>query len=142
MNAITPCTSRRDFLIACAALAAGGCASVAVRPVPRTGDVVRLSLAEYPELSKPGGFTKILPEGAEHPVYVLALGENRFAALSPVCTHRGCTVEIEGTRLVCPCHGSTYDREGTVLRGPAERALSRHELTVTGSDLFIKVARP
>ena len=142
MIALTPCTSRRDFLVTCACLVAGGCASVAARPVPLNGDVVRLSLAEYPELSKPGGFTKVLPEGAENPVYVLALGDHRFAALSPICTHRGCTVEIEGARLVCPCHGSTYDREGAVLRGPAERALGRHELTVSGSDLFIKLLRP
>jgi len=58
-------------------------------------------------------------------VYVLALGGGAFSALSPICTHLGCTVDIQGARLVCPCHGSTYDREGKVLKGPAERALRR-----------------
>jgi Rieske Fe-S protein len=56
---------------------------------------------------------------------VLALGDGAFSALSPICTHLGCTVDIQGARLVCPCHGSTYDREGKVLLGPAERALTR-----------------
>lgn len=134
-----PCTSRRDFFTACACLIAGGCASVAARPVAINGDVVRLSLAGYPELTRAGGSAKILPVGAADPVYVLALGENRYVALSPICTHRGCTVNIEGPRLVCPCHGSTYDREGRVLRGPAERPLGRHELTVSGGDLIIRL---
>ena len=59
-----------------------------------------------------------MPKGASDPIYVLALGNRRFAALSPICTHLGCTVEIEQSRLVCPCHGSTYDREGKVAAWP------------------------
>lgn len=132
-------TTRRDFLATCACLVAGGCASVAARPVARDGDIVRIALADYPSLLKPGGSAKILPEGAEDPVYVLALDNNQFAALSPICTHRGCTVDIEGARLVCPCHGSTYDREGRVLKGPAERSLGRHEATLSGAQLIIRL---
>lgn len=71
------------------------------------------------------------PEGAASPVYVLALAGGGYAALSPICSHRGCTVNIEGPRLVCPCHGSTYDRSGQVLRGPAERPLEAFAVAVT-----------
>jgi Rieske Fe-S protein len=72
-----------------------------------------------------GGSLKVLPDGQPEPVYVLAQRDGTFAALSPICTHLGCTVEIESERLVCPCHGSTYDREGRVLQGPAQRSLAR-----------------
>jgi Rieske Fe-S protein len=47
-------------------------------------------------------------------------------ALSPVCTHQGCVVDVQGAALVCPCHGSTYDRRGQVVRGPAERPLTSY----------------
>ncbi|GAC1466959.1 MAG: Rieske 2Fe-2S domain-containing protein [Desulfuromonadaceae bacterium] len=46
-------------------------------------------------------------------------------ALSLVCTHLGCTVTVSAQELACPCHGSTFDRQGMVLKGPADRALRR-----------------
>jgi len=55
--------------------------------------------------------------------------ENRFSALSLVCTHLGCTVNVTENSLACPCHGSIFDRQGAVIKGPAGRALSRLEWT-------------
>jgi cytochrome b6-f complex iron-sulfur subunit len=46
-------------------------------------------------------------------------------ALSLVCTHLGCTVTVSASELACPCHGSTFDRQGMVLKGPADRSLGR-----------------
>ncbi|MFN2567510.1 MAG: ubiquinol-cytochrome c reductase iron-sulfur subunit [Gemmatimonadaceae bacterium] len=134
---------RREFVTTCACLLAGGlvsaCASLAARPVPISDGRVRLVLAEHPELTRPDGALKILPDGATNPLYVLRLEGDQFAALSPICTHQGCTVDIQGPRLVCPCHGSTYDRDGTVLRGPAERALTRFSAAVSDGVLVIDV---
>jgi cytochrome b6-f complex iron-sulfur subunit len=48
-----------------------------------------------------------------------------FVAFSLVCTHLGCTVDSESDGFACPCHGSRYDREGQVVRGPARRRLQR-----------------
>ena len=134
---------RRGFVATCACLIAGGlvsaCASLATRPVPTAGGRVRLVLADHPELTRIGGAMKILPEGATDPLYVLRLESGEFAVLSPICTHRGCVVDLHGPRLICPCHGSTYDRNGTVIRGPAERALSRFHATVSEGVLVIDV---
>ena len=46
-------------------------------------------------------------------------------ALKAECTHLGCLVQPNpfGGGFACPCHGSNYDREGSVTRGPAPRAL-------------------
>ena len=46
-------------------------------------------------------------------------------ALDLVCTHLGCTVTVTGSGLSCPCHGSRFDRQGRVLKGPADRSLRR-----------------
>ncbi|MEO6446469.1 MAG: Rieske (2Fe-2S) protein [Gemmatimonadaceae bacterium] len=120
----------------CAPLALGACASVMTRPVTPENGRVRLDLSLYRELKEPGGSLRILPDGATNPIYVLALDNGTFAALSPICTHLGCTVDIQGPRLVCPCHGSTYDREGTVLQGPAERPLARLATEVSASGVL------
>lgn len=46
-------------------------------------------------------------------------------ALSLVCTHLGCTVTVTAGELACPCHGSIFDRQGRVLKGPADQSLRR-----------------
>lgn len=51
-------------------------------------------------------------------------GEGLYA-LSLSCPHLGCTVTVTPQQLVCPCHGSVFDRRGAVLRGPADRPLTR-----------------
>lgn len=113
------------------------CASLVTRTITPVGGKLQLALAHYPELGEPGGSLKVMPEGARDPVYVLALEDRQYAALSPICTHLGCTVEIQDARLVCPCHGSTYDREGRVLQGPAERALARYRTELTADGLLV-----
>jgi cytochrome b6-f complex iron-sulfur subunit len=56
-------------------------------------------------------------------------------ALSLVCTHLGCTVTVTPTGLVCPCHGSSFDLQGHVLKGPADRQLPRYRVEERG-DFF------
>jgi Rieske Fe-S protein len=114
-----------------------GCAALAARVVPVQEGKVHLAFAHYPELDTLGGSLKLAPAGFANPVYVLTLARGEHAALSPICTHRGCTVDIQGSRIVCPCHGSTYDREGRVLQGPAERALTRYPTVIDNGVLVI-----
>ena len=54
--------------------------------------------------------------------------ENGFNALSLICTHLGCTVTVTEETLSCPCHGSLFDRRGSVLKGPADKPLEKLEL--------------
>jgi cytochrome b6-f complex iron-sulfur subunit len=51
--------------------------------------------------------------------------DDGIIALSLVCTHLGCTVAVTAEELVCPCHGSIFDRQGRVVKGPADRPLER-----------------
>lgn len=44
--------------------------------------------------------------------------------LSALCTHLGCRINrVHGSELVCPCHGSRYDFDGKVLKGPSQNPL-------------------
>jgi len=47
-------------------------------------------------------------------------------AISAVCTHLGCVVPWvkAANKFCCPCHGSQYDEDGKVVRGPAPLSLA------------------
>ena len=115
------------------------CASLVTRRVALENGRIRLSLRQHPELAEPRGSLRLLPDGWEDPVYLLVLEGGGFAAVSSVCTHRGCTVDLGGPGLACPCHGSQYDREGRVMRGPANRSLQRYPVRAAGDELVIEV---
>jgi Rieske Fe-S protein len=53
--------------------------------------------------------------------------------VSARCTHLGCIVAFNDaeTAWECPCHGSRFGVDGSVLQGPANRALERKELPAT-----------
>jgi len=46
-----------------------------------------------------------------------------ISAISLTCTHLGCMLEEAGESYSCPCHGSQFDRNGQVLKGPAKNPL-------------------
>lgn len=60
-------------------------------------------------------------------VYLVVTDGPKIApyAISPICSHRGCTVnwDADNTRFQCPCHGSQFKAQGKVIHGPAKRPL-------------------
>jgi hypothetical protein len=45
---------------------------------------------------------------------------------SYTCPHAGCQAKWDESKkyFMCPCHGSQFDKDGKVLRGPAKDDLS------------------
>jgi cytochrome b6-f complex iron-sulfur subunit len=55
-----------------------------------------------------------------------------FHAISAVCTHLGCNVNHEeGRGFACPCHGSTFEEDGSVRTGPAAWPLPRFAMSLS-----------
>jgi cytochrome b6-f complex iron-sulfur subunit len=57
-----------------------------------------------------------------------------LTAYTRICTHLGCTPALpdEAHQSTCPCHGSVYAFDGSVVQGPAERALQAIKLESKG----------
>ncbi|MBW4564102.1 MAG: FAD-dependent oxidoreductase [Mojavia pulchra JT2-VF2] len=50
-------------------------------------------------------------------------------AISLTCTHQGCTVQkATDGKFHCPCHGAVFAADGKVLKGPAQRNLSKFQV--------------
>ncbi|HLO31238.1 MAG TPA: ubiquinol-cytochrome c reductase iron-sulfur subunit [Anaerolineales bacterium] len=61
---------------------------------------------------------------AHIPAIIIHDQEN-IRALSLTCSHLGCRVEQRNLGFECPCHGSSYDLQGAVLKGPARANLRK-----------------
>ncbi len=76
---------------------------------------------------------KGLPDGVHFFGRVILVKENEnYKLMSSKCTHLGCEIDkLENGRMVCPCHGSRYDKNGRPVKGPASDNLQNiaYEMT-------------
>jgi cytochrome b6-f complex iron-sulfur subunit len=47
-----------------------------------------------------------------------------YLAISLVCPHLGCIVNVTSDGFACPCHGSRFLPDGSMRKGPASRPLT------------------
>jgi nitrite reductase/ring-hydroxylating ferredoxin subunit len=78
---------------------------------------------------------------------VVARDADGVYAMSAVCTHQGCVIDDSNNTivsgLVCPCHGSAFDGNGKVTRGPASRPLQNYAVTIaTDGGLTVEGGQP
>ncbi|MEV5143214.1 Rieske 2Fe-2S domain-containing protein [Streptomyces sp. NPDC052727] len=70
----------------------------------------------------------------DHNVVVSRAEDGTLKAYSTICTHAGCPInKLQGTTLICPCHGSEFDAvTGKVVQAPATEPLP--ELSVKAAE--------
>lgn len=129
--------SRRDALIGAAKAALGvtvvgiaipvleacGDSLVGNRPTKNVFDVGGLTQDGQALVTMDYG-----PDGA--PVLIVRESVDSYYALSMLCTHAACFVDAPSQQgiMMCPCHGSEFNMQGQVLRGPALSPLHRYDL--------------
>jgi nitrite reductase/ring-hydroxylating ferredoxin subunit len=83
------------------------------------GDRLRAALA-HTATDLPPGHAAVCTVGG-HLAALHRTDDGRLNALSARCTHLGCAVAFNDGEQTwdCPCHGSRYALDGTVVQGPA-----------------------
>ena len=125
--------SRRDFLneIAGGALAVAGIGAAVVTVKYAAPNV----LFEPPTTFRAGSPDDYPVNSVtylqDQQVYLVRTDKGMWA-LSAVCTHLGCITQWkpEADQIACPCHGSKFQRTGTVQAGPAPRPLQHFSLAL------------
>jgi len=97
------------------------------------GITVDLNDPAYAALKTVGGYAY------KGEIIVIRSTETVYLALSKVCTHSGCTVTYNSSSkdVPCPCHGSKFNTEGTVLNGPAASPLKKYDVKLNSNILTI-----
>jgi Rieske Fe-S protein len=103
-----------------AAPASGDTATPAAKAIAKTADV-------------PVGSGVIVDE-----IVVTQPSAGVFKGFSAKCTHKGCIVDkvADGT-IDCPCHGSKFNLDGTVAKGPADKPLPAENISVQGDSIVL-----
>jgi Rieske Fe-S protein len=91
------------------------------------------SFADHPDLMNTGG----VASSACPPVIVVRQDANTAIALSAICTHQSCAVGAMNGQIICPCHGSEFGLDGSVLKGPATRPLAMLPATITPTSIKV-----
>jgi cytochrome b6-f complex iron-sulfur subunit len=138
--------NRKQFLKTVAATVVGtpllgmlkGCAPSAPIIYARlTEDKAVLPASLLSQLDAPGSYIKVYIPAHAHPLLLFQQEDGELTAVLSTCSHSGCEVRKVGTKFECPCHGSEYDLQGNVLRGPAPEPLERFRVVTSGAFLHI-----
>lgn len=67
------------------------------------------------------------------------VAQQGIEAIYQVCTHLGCLIPFQAAenRFICPCHGSTFERNSDYVRGPAARNLDQFVVEVGGDGTIV-----
>jgi Rieske Fe-S protein len=138
--------SRREFLKAAAVsggVAMGGSllASCSSGSSGGSGNAISLDLTrpENQSLATVGGTLALDANGLDPQGMLLyRSGTNSVLVFSRKCTHAGCTIgPFQNGVSTCPCHGSQYNTQGAVIRGPSQSPLLVHAAAVSGTTVTI-----
>lgn len=101
---------------------------------------ISVSLAASSPIAEKNTRALVEYSNASGAVLVEHNSDDTFRALSGVCTHQGCFVTyFDSTKniFICPCHGSRFDLNGSVVQGPAPSKLAEYTTRVENNSLII-----
>ena len=96
-----------------------------------------VKLSDNKDLERVGGYV-LVKDTAAGDVLVVRSGETQYTALSNICPHKQCKVEVKSPSLIqCPCHQSAYKIDGTYIGGPSKTSLKKFSISLNGDVLTV-----
>lgn len=62
---------------------------------------------------------------------------DEYKALYQVCTHLGCLVRESEQGFSCPCHGSKFTKDGTLVASPAPRDMDEFAVEIIDGNVIV-----
>ncbi len=119
--------------------ALSACASVpTLHPTVEAGRV-RVARVDVQAAFGAGSALLLQSDTLPESIYVLRDDNDTYTAVGATCTHLGCQVRPANNFLRCPCHGSSFNFDGGVVRGPATQPLPRYRLDLVGEHIVIEL---
>ena len=115
---------------------------------PEVSNLTSTPAPEAPATTEPvvGAKTSDIPIGSGKkfdvegvPILITQPRAGEFRGFSAVCTHAGFVMtNVSNSEIKCDNHGALYSADdGSVLSGPAPRALGKVTVTVEGDDVLV-----
>jgi len=102
-----------------------------------SGGVVSVTIDASSPLASTGSAALVATSSGN---FLVSRAGDAFTALTAVCTHEGCVVSnFQSGTYECPCHGSQYNTNGSVIKGPATRSLSQFTTRFANNVLTINL---
>jgi len=124
-------------LLAGAGLAVGTLSSCSTVPVYATS-IRENTIAVPARLFADRPLQLVSVEGFEYEIAVERRG-NGYRAFLLRCTHADNALTYTGSRFVCTLHGSTFDEEGRVTKGPATMPLESLRAVRVGEAVIVQM---
>lgn len=80
-------------------------------------------------------------DALDEPIIVIQDPQNadNLIALSSKCTHNQCDVAWQEDLFACPCHGSKFNPDGSVVNGPATKPLKSYTAKIDGDSVLAAI---
>ena len=113
---------------------------------PAAFNVIKADIADNQlqlplELFAKSGFQLVRPKGWYYDIAVTKKTDSTYQALLLQCTHQENQLTTTGNGYQCSLHGSVFDKDGQVKKGPASKALDSYAVTVLNDHLFINIPK-
>jgi nitrite reductase/ring-hydroxylating ferredoxin subunit len=84
-----------------------------------------------------GPLVLVRPKGWYYSIALRKKDDGSYSALLLKCTHQDNQLTAASDGYSCSLHGSAFNRDGVVVKGPAERTLHTYPVTVENNFILI-----
>lgn len=86
-----------------------------------------------------GSSVIVKAEGLANRLMVVKRTDGSYTALELNCPHKNGPLKEKDGLLVCDWHGSAFNMDGKLLKGPSKTGLKTHPVEVDGAMLRVRV---
>lgn len=84
-----------------------------------------------------GPLVLVRPKGWYYSIALRKKEDNTYSALLLKCTHQDNQLTAASNGYSCSLHGSAFNTQGQVVKGPAEKALKTYPVTIETNSIII-----